>query len=162
MASWASKGHNARRRAGLPSNHLESAGAGMNRSHITSDEAHEMAGQMDSARVPMGMDAYAPCGTCGSEPCQCGNSTDELGTNQFSGMMMPRHNTQAGDPTYPGSKQNRVNVYERMGAQYRVDAQYGAVIDPSVGPTQANGAIVPSVAGRQNPNFQSGEQYSYI
>jgi hypothetical protein len=84
-----------------------------------------------------------------------------MGKEQFAGTMMPRNNTQAGDPSYPGSKANRVNI-ERIGATYRITAEYGQVIDPSVGPTQANGRIVPSVQGRQNPNFQSGEEYSYI
>jgi len=162
MVSWVKAGHNARRRSGAPSSYTEAAGASMNRDHITSDEAHSLAQQADSARVPMGMDGYAACGMCGSSPCACpSGSSDELGQEQFSGTMMPRNNVQAGDPTYPGSKVNRQNI-ERIGATYRVTAEYGQVIDPTVGPTQANGRIVPSVAGRQNPNFQSGEEYSYI
>ena len=157
MVNWVKAGHNARRRSGAPSSYTEAAGASMNRDHMTTNEAHSLAQQTDSARVPMGMDAYSSCGMCGSSPCACpSGSSDELGQDQFSGTMMPRNNVQAGDPTYPGSKVNRQNI-ERIGATYRVTAEYGQVIDPTVGPTQANGRIVPSVAGRQNPNFQSGE-----
>ena len=135
MANWASIGHGMRRRMGAPSNHHESAGHEMaERKHITSDEALAQAG--NSARVPMGA---APA---------------------LQGTLIPKHNTQAGDPTNPGSKQNRVNI-ERVGATYRVNANMGATIDPAAGATMASARIVPSIQGRQNPNFESGIQSTY-
>lgn len=148
MASWASIGHGMRRRSGLPSSHHESAGENMNRQHHTSDEVHEMAQNAGSARIPMGDDAY-------------GNQTDELNTGEFAGMMVPRQNVQAGDPSNPGSKQNRVNI-ERIGATYRIEASTMGLMDPTLGPTQQGGRIVPSVMGRNAPNFYSGEQDSYL
>lgn len=137
MASWKSMGHGMRRRAGAPSNHLEAAGTNMARNHMTSDEAMQMAAGANSARVPVGAVSTPPAGT-----------------------LIPRHNTQAGDPTYPGSKQNRVNI-ERIGATYRVNPVTSMVIDPAAGPTMANARIVPSVQGRANPNFEMGIQASY-
>jgi hypothetical protein len=165
MADWASVGHGMRRRSGKPMNHHEAAGESMTRKHYTSDEVHEMAQNAGSARIPMGMDASdtsAPCGMCGSSPCVCSSGqTDELNAGEFAGTLMPRHNTQAMDPSNPGSKQNRVNI-ERIGATYRVEASTMGLMDPTLGPTQQHGRIVPSVMGRNTPNFYSGEQDSYI
>lgn len=137
MANWASIGHGMRRRMGAPSNHLESAGHEMaERNHITSDEAMEQHAAAGSARVPMGA---APA---------------------LEGTLIPRHNTQAGDPTNPGSKANRQNI-ERIGATYRVSASFAPNIDPAAGATMANARIVPSIQGRENPNFESGIQSNY-
>ena len=71
--------------------------------------------------------------------------------------MMPKKNTQSQDPTIM-NKANRKNVpyTERMGASYRVSVPYTPTVDPNVGPTMANARTVPSVQGRQNPNFQGG------
>jgi len=141
MANWTSMGHGMRRRTGAPSNHLESAGNSMARMHQTSDEAYEDASNSGSHRIAMGMDAYA------TTPMPA-----------LRGTMEPRHNVQAGDPTNPGSKQNRVNQ-EVIGATYRVAPKSTFVqIDPAAGPTMANARIIPSVAGRANPNFESGIQ----
>jgi hypothetical protein len=149
MASWADKGHGMRRREGAPSNHLESAGNMKSRNHPTHHEAYEAAGAMNSPRIPMG-DATM-------------TSVDEMNQNQLQGALMPKKNTQAGDPT-AGGKGNRVNVpyQERLGAQYRVTVPFTPTIDPSAGPTMANARMVPSIQGRSNPNFQSGEQASYL
>ena len=137
MANWSSIGHGMRRRMGAPSNHLESAGTSMARQHATNDEAMGAAAQAGSFRVPVGA---APV---------------------LQGTLIPRKNTQAGDPTNPGSKQNRVNI-ERVGATYRVQPQSTFVqIDPAAGPTMANARIIPSVQGRVNPNFDMGIQSSY-
>lgn len=77
-----------------------------------------------------------------------------------AGIMVPRKNTQAADPT-AGGKANRVNV-EKIGATYRVQPKATYVqIDPAAGPTMANARIVPSVQGRISPNFESGNQASY-
>lgn len=141
MANWASIGHGMRRRMGAPSNHHESAGHEMaERHHLTSDEAMEQHAAEGSARVPVGLVS--------------GPDYPEAGT------AVPRHNTQAGDPTNPGSKQNRVNI-ERIGATYRVNAKMSASIDPAAGATMANARIVPSIQGRANPNFESGIQSAY-
>lgn len=137
MASWTSMGHGMRRRMGVPSNHHESAGHEMaERHHITSDEAMEQHAAAGSARAPLGA---APA---------------------LQGTLIPRQNVQAGDPTNPGSKQNRVNI-ERIGATYRVNAAMSPPIDPSAGATMASARIIPSIQGRENPNFETGIQGSY-
>jgi len=142
MASWTSIGHGMRRRMGAPSNHHEAAGDGMNREHETSDEAMESASVNGSARAPMGNDAYqlAPTGA-------------------VTGTFVPRKNVQSADPTAEG-KGIRANI-ERVGATYRVNAMMGPQHDPAAGPTMANARIVPSIQGRENPNFESGIQSNY-
>jgi hypothetical protein len=137
MAAWASKGHGMRRRDGDPSNHLESVGNSMARSHATHEEAYEAAASVGSARIPFSA-AKATAGT-----------------------PVAKGNTQAADPT-AGGKANRANVSynERLGAQYKVTVPYTPTIDPAAGPTMANARIIPSVAGRVNPNFQGGVQAS--
>jgi len=150
MADWASIGHGMRRRMGAPSSHHESAGANMTRQHYTSDESYELASQQSSSRIPMGDDAFTGAG-----------QQDELNAGEFAGTLMPRHNTQAMDPSNPGSKANRVNI-ERIGATYRVTAGVTGLVDPTMGPTQSSGRIVPSVHGRNTMDFQSAEESSYL
>jgi hypothetical protein len=142
MATNFSVGHGMRRRMGIPSNSLESAGKSMARTTPTTEE-HLAATGANSARIPMGMDAYV------STPMPA-----------LQGTLMPKHNVQAGDPTGMGTKQNRQNMLysERLGASYIVKASMGATLDPAAGATMANARIVPSVQGRQNPNFASGIQ----
>jgi hypothetical protein len=145
MAAWASQGHGMRRRNGNPSNYVESAGNSMARSHQTSGEAYGAAAAAGSHRIAVGNDAYSVT------PAPV-----------LKGTLMPKHNTQAGDPTNPGSKQNRQNI-EVLGASYRVTPKAMFVqLDPAAGPTMANARIIPSVAGRANPNFQGGEQGAYL
>jgi hypothetical protein len=79
----------------------------------------------------------------------------------LQGTLIPRHNTQSADPSNPGSKANRQNI-ERMGAQYRITVPFTPTIDPAAGPTMANARIIPSVAGRANPNFEGGKDDSYL
>ena len=144
MATQYSVGHGMRRRNGTPSNPLEAAGTNMARNHMTSDEAHGMAASSGSHRISVGA-----------------AGVDFTPVMPTAGTMMPRHNTQAADPTGAGSKQNRVNI-ENIGATYRVQPKSTFVqIDPSAGPTMANARLVPSVQGRENPNFESGIQASY-
>lgn len=143
MASWASQGHGMRRRTGAPSNHLESAGKSVkNRNHATHHEAYEAAASVGSPRIALG-DATM-------------SSVDELNPAQLQGTLMPKKNTQAADPT-AGGKANRQNI-ERIGASYRITVPFTPTIDPAAGPTMANARIVPSVAGRANPNFEAGIQ----
>jgi hypothetical protein len=127
-----------RRRNGIPSSSLEAAGKAMNRIHQSSEEAHAAAGNAGSHRIAMGMDAYRA-----------------TATPALQGTLVPKKSTQAGDPT-AGGKANRQNI-EVLGATYRVSPKATFVqVDPAAGPTMANARIIPSVAGRANPNFQSG------
>jgi hypothetical protein len=76
-----------------------------------------------------------------------------------AGKLMPKKNTQAGDPTI-NNKANRQNV-ERKGAQHRITAKMPAPINSEAGATMANARIVPSVMGKQTPNFTSGVDSTY-
>jgi hypothetical protein len=153
MATQYSVGHGMRRRNGTPSNPLEAAGTSMARSHMTSDEHHAAASASGSHRIAIGDSDPMPSFDM--------NQMDELNSNQYSGTLVPKKSTQAGDPTNPGSKANRVNM-ERIGATYRVSPKTTFVqLDPSAGPTMANARLVPSIQGRENPNFESGMQTSY-
>jgi hypothetical protein len=131
MATNFSVGHAMRRRNGIPSNSLEAAGKSMARNHATHEEAYEAAASVGSPRIPV---SAAPA---------------------MQGTLMPKKNTQAGDPTM-GGKANRANI-ERIGAQYRITVPFTPTIDPAAGPTMASAKIIPSVAGA-NANFQGGEQ----
>ena len=154
MATQYSVGHAMRRRNGTPSNPLQTAGPAMARSHKTSDEHHADAAAAGSHRIAMGSDTPMPSFDMGQ--------LDELAPGQMEGTLMPRHNVQAGDPTNPGSKMNRQNI-EVIGASYRVAPKATFVqLDPAAGPTMANARIIPSVAGRSNPNFQGGNEASYL
>jgi hypothetical protein len=140
MAAWSSMGHGMRRRSGAPSNHLESAGKSMARTHQTSDEAYDAASAAGSVRIPIGGAAPAPA---------------------LKGTLVPKKNTQASDPT-AGGKANRKNI-EKVGATYRVQPKAAYVqLDPAAGPTMASARIVPSVQGRVAPNFDSGVQSSTL
>jgi hypothetical protein len=128
----------------MPSNPLEAAGNPMARNHMTSDEHHAGASAAGSHRIAIGNDAYAMTAAPAT-----------------TGTLMPRKNVQAADPTGAGSKQNRQNI-ERIGATYRVQPKSTFVqLDPAAGPTMANARVIPSVQGRENPNFETGIQTSY-
>ena len=140
MATNFSMGHAMRRRAGVPSSYTEAAGNSMARAHSTSEEHYDAAAAANSVRIPIGAAQAEP---------------------SLTGTLVPKKNTQAGDPTNPGSKANRANI-ERVGATYRIQPKTGySVVDPTVGPTMANARVVPSVAGRVNPNFQGGNTDGY-
>lgn len=149
MATAYSVGHGMRRRSGIPSNPLEAAGNMKNRTHLTHHEAYDAAASVGSPRIPMGESTM--------------NSVDEINPAQLQGTLVPKKNTQAGDPT-AGGKANKVNVpyQERIGAQYRVTVPFTPTIDPAAGPTMANARLVPSVAGRANPNFAAGIEASSL
>lgn len=152
MAKWTDMGAAMRRRIGAPSNHLESTGQSMARSHMTSDEAHEVAKNANSARISMGDGPI-------DSPLEVMSPEQNA---PLKGTLMPKKNLQAGDPTGYGAGAPRQNVLQKMGATYRVNASYSAMVDPAAGATMANARIVPSVLGRQNPNFQGGIQDSSI
>lgn len=149
MATAYSVGHGMRRRSGIPSNPLEAAGNMKSRTHLTHHEAYDAAAAVGSPRIPMGEATM--------------NSVDEINTNQLQGTLVPKKSTQAADPT-AGGKMNRTNVpyQERIGAQYRVTVPFTPTIDPAAGPTMANARLVPSVAGRANPNFAAGIEASSL
>jgi hypothetical protein len=153
MATQYSMGHGMRRRSGVPSNPLEAAGTSMARSHMTSDEHHASASAAGSHRIAIGNSDPMPSFDMGQ--------VDELNGGQYQGTLMPKKNTQAMDPTNPGSKANRVNM-ERIGATYRVQPKTTFVqLDPAAGPTMANARLIPSIQGRENPNFETGIETSY-
>lgn len=140
MAAWSSLGHGMRRRTGAPSNHLESAGKSMARTHQTSDEAYDAASAAGSVRVPIGAPKVEAA---------------------LTGTLVPKKSTQAADPT-AGGKANRANI-EKIGASYRVQPKASFVqLDPAAGPTMANAKVVPSVQGRVAPNFDAGIQASTL
>ena len=137
MATWTSVGHAMRRRMGAPSNHHEAAGKSMN--NPTPEQIIAT-----GARAYMGSDA---------------NQFTNVSGTPSVGKLMPKKNTQAADP-YEASKGNRVNV-ERKGAQHRITAKMPGPINYEAGATMANARIIPSVAGRQAPNFTSGIDSTY-
>lgn len=136
MATAYSVGHGMRRRSGIPSNPLEAAGNMKSRNHLTHEEAYDAAAQVGSPRIPVSA------------------------TPALQGTLVPKKNTQAADPT-AGGKVNRENI-ERIGATYRITVPFTPTIDPAAGPTMANARIVPSVAGRANPNFEAGIEASSL
>lgn len=136
MASWAGLGHGIRRRQGAPTSHLGSAGDSMARNIPTSDEAHAAHGAAGSAKIPVGA---APA---------------------LQGTLRPRGaSAKSSDPTI-ADKGNRKGI-ERVGASYRINGHIAAPIDPAAGATMRSARIVPSVAGRVNPNFDSARGSSY-
>ena len=149
MALWTSMGHAMRRRMGTPSSHLEAAGKNMARNIMTPEEVIASAEHKNSAR------RYVGQSTGGFEAVK-----PERGT------PVAKKNTQAGDPTGSG-KANKKNVLvnnaaasERMGAKYRVSASY-ATVAPEAAATMRNAKTVPSVMGKQSPNFNDGMGSSY-
>ena len=158
MAKWVDTGHAMRRRMGAPSNHFEAAGPTNGRNHDTSDEQYEMAKNQDSPRTSIGEEPMMSDNIENSmSPEQDADMYEGQAAQPAKGTMMPKGNTQAQDPTIM-NKANRQNVPydERHGAQYRVTVPFTPTVDPAAGPTMQNARIVPSVQGRQNPNFQGG------
>lgn len=151
MAKWTDLGHAMRRRTGAPSNHLESAGPTAGRDHDTAEEQYAMAKTQNSPRVSVGDNVM--------------DGADEALSSNLNapqkGTLVPKKNVQAGDPT-AGGKANRTNVaQEKLGASYRVNVTYTPTVDPTAGPTMASARVVPSVMGRQNPNFQNAINDQY-
>ena len=138
MATWSSVGHAMRRRMGAPSSHLESAGKKMSKE--LSPEQIVASG----SRAYMGNDAY--------------KFNNASGTS-LVGKLMPKKNTQSADPTI-NNKANRQNV-ERKGAQHRITAKMPAPINSEASATMMNARVIPSVVGRQAPNFTYGMEGKY-
>lgn len=150
MAIWTSVGHAMRRRMGAPSNHHESAGKTMARNIPTTEEILASAEHANSARRYVGMDVA--------------KSVEAVKPER--GTLIGKKNKQASDPT-AGGKANRKNnlvnsssASERMGARYSIKAKFAPTVAPEAAPTMANAKVVPSVAGKQSPNFEGGIQGS--
>jgi len=137
MATWASMGHAMRRRMGMSSNHLESAGKGMK--NQTPEQIIATGG-----RAYMGADA---------------TKFNNVSGTPAVGSLMPKKNTQAADSTI-NNKANRKNI-ERMGASYRVTAKMPAPTNIEASSTMMNARTVPSVSGKQSPNFAAGMEGTY-
>jgi hypothetical protein len=151
MARWTDVGHAMRRRMGAPSNHNESTGNSMSRNNITPEEVLASAEHANSARRYVG---------------QVSGVANMSGA-PLKGKLMPKKNTQAGDPTI-ANKANRTNMLagdaaqsERMGARYAIGAKFPAVHSIEATATMANARIVPSVSGRNAPNFEYGMNTEY-
>jgi hypothetical protein len=147
MATWSDMGHAMRRRMGIPSSHSESAGNMKNRNIDTPEEVLASAAHSASPRRYVGMD-YSGVTNVSAKP--------------LKGKLMPKKNTQAGDPTI-ANKANRKNVSagnaaqsERMGARYVIGAKFPAVHSAEAAATMANAKIVPSSTGRQSKDFNYG------
>lgn len=145
MPFWSDLGHAVRRRSGAPMSHHESVGKTVSKDTPSPEQL--IAG---SARAYMGLSAMS----AGAAPA-------------LTGKLIPKKNRQAADPT-AGGKANRKNVpagnatqSERMGARYSVGAKLPGVHSIEAGATMANAKTVPSVAGKNSPNFQSGMGSSY-
>lgn len=153
MGKWVDMGHAMRRRMGAPTNHLESAGPTNGRDHDTAEEQYEMAKSNNSSRVSLG---EGPIDTAHEVMSPEQNAPAK-------GTLVPKKSTQSQDPTGYGAGPARTNVLynERLGASYRVSVPMTATVDPVAGPTMANARTIPSVQGRQNPDFMgaASEQY---
>ena len=146
MATWASIGHAMRRRAGMPSNHLESAGSSMSRNNLTPEEILASAEHANSPRRYMGMDS-AKFTSPSAAP--------------VAGTLIGKKNTQAGNNYGVTSPRRTPILAERLGSRYAISVKFPKGTSPEAGATMANARIVPSVQGKNTPNFESGMQSSY-
>lgn len=151
MAKWTDMGHAMRRRSGAPSNHFESAGPTNGRDHDTAEEQYDMAKGQNSARVALG---DGPIDT----PHEVMSPEQNM---PQKGTMVAKKNTQAADPTVGGVGYRTNVLQEKLGASYRVTANTDFTVDPTVGPTMANARVIPSVMGRQNPDFMGAVNDQY-
>lgn len=151
MPFWTGLGHAMRRRSGMPMNHHESVGAKVNRNQMTPEEVISSAEHANSPRKYVG---------------QMTGVANVSGA-PVKGTLIGKKNKQAGDPT-AGGKANRKNVSagnavqsERMGARYVVGAKFPAVHSIEASATMANAKTVPSVSGKNRPNFDYGNESVY-
>ena len=151
MPIWSGLGHAMRRRSGMPMNHHESVGAKVSRNMPTPEEVIASAEHANSPRKYVGQTA----------------GVANISGAPLKGKLMPKKNTQAADPT-AGGKANRKNVLvnnpaasERMGARYVIGAKFPAVHSIEAAATMANAKMVPSVMGKQSPDFQYGMEGNY-
>jgi len=129
MSDYRDMGHAMRRRAGAASNHITGSG------------------KKTSVDVPSVIEQHITA------------SSARLAVGAVKGTLVPKKNTQAGDPTGMGTKKNRSNVSspggsERMGAAYKVSAKF-SVSSPEAAATMRNARTVPSAMGSRS-NMNSG------
>lgn len=162
MQKWVDLGHAMRRRMGAPSNHFESAGPTNGRVHDTCEEQYEDAKNQNSPRASIGEEPMASNNIENSmSPSQDADDYTGKAAKPVKGTAVASGNSKSEDPTIM-NKANRKNVLaERHGAKYRVSVPFTPTVDPAAGPTMANARTIPSVQGRQNPNFQGGMESSY-
>jgi hypothetical protein len=153
MQKWVDMGHAMRRRVGAPSSHLEAAGSDKARDHHTSEEHYEMAKNAKSSRVSLGEGAI-------DTPHEVMSPKQNA---PLKGKLVAKKSTQSQDPTGYGKGPARSNVMynERLGASYRVSVPYTPTVDPVAGPTMASAKTIPSVMGRQAPDFKSAASDQY-
>jgi hypothetical protein len=134
MSDYRKMGHAMRRRAGAASNHMDGAG------------------KKTSVDVPNVIEQHITAGSA------------RLSVGAVRGTLIPKKNTQAGDPSVMGPKEKRTPILdiggERLGAAYRVRSRY-SVSSPESGATMANGRVVPSTMGSRQ-NFSSGSSDSMV
>lgn len=136
MPAWTSMSHALRRRKGLPSNSLDSVATNMDtRKTLTPEEVINSAEHKNSARKYVGQS----------------QSVSSPSASPLKGTLVSRKNTQSEDPTI-NDKANRTQT-GRLGAQYRVTATMPKGTEPAAGPTMQSARTIPSVLGRQSPNF---------
>ena len=151
MPLWSGLGHAMRRRSGMPMNHHESVGKSMSKNMPTQEEVIASAVHANSPRKYVGQTA----------------GVANISGAPMKGTLVQKKNKQAGDPTI-ANKANKKNVLvnnaaasERMGARYTVGANFPAVHSIEASATMANAKIVPSVTGKQSPNFDYGVEGNY-
>jgi hypothetical protein len=142
-----------RRRMGAPSNHYEATGVSMNRNLLTPEEVLASVEHANSPRRYVGMDS-----TQFTSP----SAAPERGT------LIPKKNLQAGDPTGYGKgnvarppMQVTAANPERLGPRYSVGVKFPAISSIEASATMGNARMIPSIAGRQNPNFGMGVEGPY-
>lgn len=125
MPEWSDMGHAMRRRIGAPSNSLEAAGPTNGRQHPTHEEHYAAATAANSSRVALG---EGPIDT----PHEV--MSDEQAAPSNLGKVKA-----VGSTVKPSAS-------ERNGASFNVTAHATHFMDPTVGPTTAQGRIVSNTA----------------
>ena len=130
MSDYRKQGHAMRRRAGASSNHMDGAG------------------KKTTVEMPDNLQSMIAGGSA------------RIAVGAVVGKLMPKKNTQAGDPSVMGAKPRRTPVKvdasssERLSAKHTISAKM-PTIDPAAGATMANARIVPSTMGARQ-GFSGG------
>ena len=130
MSDYRKQGHAMRRRAGASSNHMDGAG------------------KKTTVEMPDNLQSMIAGGSA------------RIAVGAVVGKLMPKKNTQAGDPSVMGAKPRRTpvkvdaNTAERLSAKHPISAKM-PTIDPAAGATMANARIVPSTMGARQ-GFSGG------
>lgn len=114
---------------------------------------------MAYTNVPAPEEALAGMARIGAPREPMGNQAYTLTGGPMTGKatLMPRKNTQSGDPTAMGTKVNRVfGSLNRQGARYGIGVSYQPPMSIEASSTQANGRIFRSATNRDRVNFDQG------